>query len=766
MASSSTFTPQFLFQKETTDNDRMSDKLPSNDAQHARSNSSGARPKRSPLWISVPRVNFQQSPTNLSAMTTPTPNRGRSKKNASDNDTPTTNTTAATPMTRSRMTAVELMNTVEDAETQERVFESRFQRDAPCANDSEEEPDDPSDEEDSGSDEEAPCDHFAALRELQRDEMELAEAQRAAEILSSDYVESPDAFDTEEVAVEGAPPGWTIPVPEEYVERNRSKKKNEPRWENVDNPGGWSKFCFQPKYEALGKGKGFKYLYHATPCGATPVPKINGRRAVGGWEFHYAGWEPEEPTNFRSGANSTDPFPKERKGQLDVKVLKKLGITKESMLQPDGAPDALKFLQLIFPICDTSRNGITDDPRLPFYSSVSHWSNLYAVGELKLGMGYGHDYKMITLDELVKWDGILMKDGVLGGSNGAMLRRWDTRVDNAMFDAAISKAMTKTRYLEIKRCIKLCNNKECPKRGEPNYEPAYKFDYIYKTICHNVNAITKRACLDLSADESTWPYQGWGEPGSGLVKKKLKKPGAPSGGQVTLVSDCDRLRPRAYIHRHKLHKRPKGVTSEGTNEVRLLWARIKPMVAGIEDDDDDSDEENVNPLLPSKSIIFTEKPHITFDNYFSGDNTLAYVAKEGFGCTMTVSRNCLPSGIPKKYLHHGQPPNDLRNRHSRFTNPIFAVKKAGKSFIQLCSFQSTSSCNIASVNAINGCHLFSRSKERGRGINKRHWAIEMNESRQLYLGTYGKIDNVDHYATNTHMEIRYGRHSHRFSMSY
>ena len=36
------------------------------------------------------------------------------------------------------------------------------------------------------------------------------------------------------------------------------------------------------------------------------------------------------------------------------------------------------------------------------------------------------------------------------------------------------------------------------KRGSPEYDPAYKYDYIYKVLVHNVNAIKKIAELYLT----------------------------------------------------------------------------------------------------------------------------------------------------------------------------------------------------------------------------------------------------------------------------
>ena len=56
------------------------------------------------------------------------------------------------------------------------------------------------------------------------------------------------------------------------------------------------------------------------------------------------------------------------------------------------------------------------------------------------------------------------------------------------------------------------------------------------------------------------------------------------------------------------------------------------------------------------------------------------------------------------------------------------------------SFQSTSSCNITTVNALNECILWLRKKERGTGKSKQLWGIEMNSACNLYLQSYYRID--------------------------
>ena len=231
-----------------------------------------------------------------------------------------------------------------------------------------------------------------------------------------------------------------------------------------------------------------------------------------------------------------------RKGSLDIDLLKKMGLKKKVMERKD----CLFFYQLILPMCNVSKSGIEDDPRQSYYSMVENWSNIYAL-DIELGGSYGHEFNNVMIKELVNFDGVLVKDGVRGGSNGALYRRWQTGSDMEM---SILRSMTFRRFLQIKRVIKLCNNSTAKKRGEEGYDPAYKFDYIWATIVHNINAITKEAELDLCGDESSYATASFGEKGLGIVGRIQNKPGVSKGGQIVLVSDVHRICPRAYIHRH------------------------------------------------------------------------------------------------------------------------------------------------------------------------------------------------------------------------
>ena len=145
---------------------------------------------------------------------------------------------------------------------------------------------------------------------------------------------------------------------------------------------------------------------------------------------------------------------------------------------------------------------------------------------------------------------------------------------------------------------------------------------------------------------------------------------------------------------------------------------------------------------------------MTWDNYFSGDAIMEYAAEQGFGLTMTCARGRLPKFVPAKYWHKEQTSSTDRSRAARWENHVVAIKEHAGATIQYTSFQSTSSCNIACVNALNDVSLFAQTKERGRGRHKRRWAIEMNEARQLYLNTYYKIDAIDHMLDNCNMFYR------------
>jgi hypothetical protein len=197
----------------------------------------------------------------------------------------------------------------------------------------------------------------------------------------------------------GPPTNWSAP--------SRKVERGEPSFLDVDNPGGWDEFTYRPEFAAKGEKK---YVRHVLPTGASPVAEVDGKRAVGPWEFFYGGWKDMGDNSFRDGASKAEPFPESRRGKLDEHLLSQLGLTAERMT----SCDALFFYQLLLPMCDPTKSGITNDPRKAFYSRVETFTNWYAYS-IGLGGSYGHRFKSVDLSELVHFDGVVVRDGGRGG---------------------------------------------------------------------------------------------------------------------------------------------------------------------------------------------------------------------------------------------------------------------------------------------------------------------------------------------------------------
>jgi hypothetical protein len=160
-------------------------------------------------------------------------------------------------------------------------------------------------------------------------------------------------------------------------------------------------------------------------------------------------------------------------------------------------------------------------------------------------------------------------------------------------------------------------------------------------------------------------------------------------------------------------------------------------------------------------------PHLTLDDYFSGCIVLNFLGGLGLGATMTCRQDCLPKEILEMYLHKKKTDSLPRPNAARFFNPMVAVKDVAavddkKGYRRMhTSFQSTSSCNISTVNALISCNMSIRRRERGRGENKRYWGIEMNHhARSLYLRSYSRIDCIDHLIKNTRIFYRSWKYWH------
>jgi hypothetical protein len=116
---------------------------------------------------------------------------------------------------------------------------------------------------------------------------------------------------------------------------------------------------------------------------------------------------------------------------------------------------------------------------MPFYSKVENWSQKYATTMGIHGL-YSHVYKQAMAAELLHFDMAVMRDGVLGGSDGAICCRWSRGKLN--YDMETAGATTHSRWLQTKRVYKICDIDLAPKKGDADYDPAYKYNYIYSHV--------------------------------------------------------------------------------------------------------------------------------------------------------------------------------------------------------------------------------------------------------------------------------------------
>jgi hypothetical protein len=102
------------------------------------------------------------------------------------------------------------------------------------------------------------------------------------EIESELEVDDNDAFvcevmdDSVRSRLYGALPGWSPPYAPTDWTPTINTNKVEPLFKDVDNPGCWSSYTFRQMFEP----RGGKYICHAMPAGAVPVPinAVMGKR--------------------------------------------------------------------------------------------------------------------------------------------------------------------------------------------------------------------------------------------------------------------------------------------------------------------------------------------------------------------------------------------------------------------------------------------------------------------------------------------------------
>ena len=161
----------------------------------------------------------------------------------------------------------------------------------------------------------------------------------------------------------------------------------------MDNPGQWYRYCYRPKFN---KKRCRNYVHHALPTGAITVPSNEeGKRKCGAWGFHYAGWENTEEQH-RQGSTTNNLLTEEMWGQLDEDVLTTLGLTDHWM----KTCDALFFFQVLWKMCHPPKSDIVNDPRVPHFTSVELFTNIYKMSTGNSDNGLSSMFVIVLFNSL------------------------------------------------------------------------------------------------------------------------------------------------------------------------------------------------------------------------------------------------------------------------------------------------------------------------------------------------------------------------------
>ena len=74
-------------------------------------------------------------------------------------------------------------------------------------------------------------------------------------------------------------------------------------------------------------------------------------------------------------------------------------------------------------MCEVSKSGIVDNPRINYDANIEGFIYKY-IGTIRVASLYAHSFHPVKIQELVRFNGILVQDRVLGSSNGVIYRRW------------------------------------------------------------------------------------------------------------------------------------------------------------------------------------------------------------------------------------------------------------------------------------------------------------------------------------------------------
>ena len=272
----------------------------------------------------------------------------------------------------------------------------------------------------------------------------------------------------------------------------------------------------------------------------------------------------------RGAAENPNRFPECRDAVLDIDLLENLGLTPERVENKDEL-----FFQLILLMCNAYKSGICGDPRRNYYSNIEK-DTCKNSDAIWAESSHDHSFNAVKIKELVKFDGVLVRNSVLDSINGALHRIW---IKGSNFDKDTGEEMNHSRWLQIKCVLHLNDNDVSIARGEEGYDPEQKFDLVLKYILHNCSTITKHDSTDLTLYKITWTRGCYVLIADGLMKMIESKPNATKASQLSMACDVKSLLPRACVRRHELHQQ-EGYTQEVPREMKMMFDQLGEFFIG------------------------------------------------------------------------------------------------------------------------------------------------------------------------------------------
>ena len=115
---------------------------------------------------------------------------------------------------------------------------------------------------------------------------------------------------------------------------------------------------------------------------------------------------------------------------------------------------ALFFFKLILPFCNSGKSDAEGDPRINYYSRAK-MCPCKCARSIRSASLHVHSFSVESLLELVKFDGVLIRDRSLGFNNRDTYRFWKHRIN---FDDDVHSALNHSMWLQIKRVKRLNDN--------------------------------------------------------------------------------------------------------------------------------------------------------------------------------------------------------------------------------------------------------------------------------------------------------------------